>query len=355
MTPELTKDNITKLNTLSKKIFDGEYTIDNLEWVKENYDEIRDWILKQNYKPGSAKGMFAALSKVFNTVLKDDILHQQTMEFVRNYKSIVEKEMGENKYTDERPKITSNDLLELLKKYKQGDKTYQTHLRYIGLALYIYNPLRSEWTNTIITPKEPKNFNQKHNILFIKTKNNSKMFCTYDIKKNGPVVIDLTKKLSNIIYESYKRFPRKFLLSLKNDSSQPMNYQTLTGWVFNGQFGIDQLRSAFVTNNYKQNLTVNQKEELAKTMRTSVGNSERYYNKIEHKNDMEIPKVKTLKIVIDESEPIIISKNIIEDKKKKLTPEEKRIRHNENSRKTRLKNIEKVREHDRERKRKLKN
>ena len=108
--------------------------------------------------------------------------------------------------------------------------------------------------------------------------------------KYKQAVFELSTELSNIIDESLKYYPRKYILSLVSNPDIPIGNQSfevlLRGCFDNKRVGVDMLRSAYITNLYDNKYTtMKDKAEVAHKMRSSIAMASTVYHKISRKEE----------------------------------------------------------------------
>jgi hypothetical protein len=108
-------------------------------------------------------------------------------------------------------------------------------------------------------------------------------------KKHDPIQLTLPEKLQKILLDSYALYPRKYVFTdvlkypNKDKKAALMTMNNRLENLFKGstyKVGASMLRSSYVTFRYEKQLTYNQKEEIARRMRTSIEIMERNYLKI---------------------------------------------------------------------------
>jgi hypothetical protein len=112
------------------------------------------------------------------------------------------------------------------------------------------------------------------------------------MRTHGSTIFELNNELNKIIEDSLKSFPRKYILSLLSDGYKPLGKQgferLLKGLFVPQNITIDLIRISYVTHMYSnKKINLNQKENLAKLMRSSREVGELHYNKlnVDCKND----------------------------------------------------------------------
>ena len=108
-------------------------------------------------------------------------------------------------------------------------------------------------------------------------------------KKHDPIKLTLSDTLSDILLDSYKLFPRKYVFT--DTTKYPSFDKKAAKMTMNNRLanlfressykvGASMLRSSYVTFMFEKQITYNKKEWIAKNMRTSVEMMDRHYFKI---------------------------------------------------------------------------
>jgi hypothetical protein len=272
------------------------------ELIHKNEKLIYDEILHNHVvKIGTKRNYFSLLSKIFNYI-GDKKLHKKYGSLINNINSNIIKLYQQNKYLETRINNKYNKFSNLIEKLKElkiiyeADKTNRkNNLLYLQLALYtLQPPIRGEWKN-ILNVFDNNQFDftklnkDKINFLFLGKKgfllriNKDKIS-----NRKGPIFIPISKNLENIIKDSIRNYPRKYVLTTPNFPNIPLTKIRFERNFYNifkpEKVGIDILRSAYIThifNNDNNNLSIASKIQLANFMRTSLDSIQLYYNKTE--------------------------------------------------------------------------
>lgn len=284
------KKNKPSLETLTKYHKEIEKYIENNKYYSMNTKKIHLVVLLKLLKEAKNDGYDALKKKVKD--YKDDITHGEK-----------DNELSNN----EKDKwMNLDEIVNMRKKLKNIWNTdVKTMFQYLLLSLYtLQPPLRQDWKDVLITDKYDDKIKDYNYIFkdddgqYILVINNDKVSSTY-----GPINLRLNEKLSKIIDNTLKYFPRKYILSLFNDGNKPMGKQMFEKLLksINGNLTVDIIRSAYISDAYSKNLTMNQKEDLANKMRHSVGIAETSYNKIfnDKKPDVIPPKKINNGLIVD--------------------------------------------------------
>ena len=184
-------------------------------------------------------------------------------------------------YRDKLKKIWENNLT-----------NNKNNLAYLTICLYtLQPPLRLDYKNMEIVDTPLKVMRKKDQNYLLK---NNLMDKTYTIIINKDKVIKshgkgkipiIDNDLNKIIDESLKIFPRKYLLSKYDNGDVPIGKQgleLLLRYIFKPfNISVDILRSAYITNAFSNpKMTLQNKEDLMKQMRSSLNMAEVMYKKI---------------------------------------------------------------------------
>ena len=282
---------------------------DDDDFIEEYKDKLFDIIMKNDAWKNSSKQSFLftiARWLNINSKNKSTVKKYQTA----GYKLKLEREKNEGKNElDDNEKLYYKeheyyiDLIKSIDKETIIDKT--EHYKYLLLNLLVKQPpLRNSfYTNCKIIFDKEKN-NNKDNYLFFNNKkvfyivNNDKASNYVKFKKDKKLnfieIID--KDLIELLNESYKKYPRKYLFEIRNYDISP---QTILNWVRSitkiKKINIDMFRSSYITWFYKNNQVYNDREKLSIQMRNSIDTACRNYNKV-IKSDIVIEDEKDKKI-----------------------------------------------------------
>ena len=185
-------------------------------------------------------------------------------------------------------------LLDVIDNIKPEDIiTKKTHLQFLLLNLLVLQPpIRTNYYITakfIFTEKENDKIN---NFIWITKRGKLKVnYIVNQDKVSKTKVYNMNKKLSTIsiendklvklINESYKKYPRNYLLEIDD---KPITHATFLDWLRKitdvKLINNDILRSSYINWFYENNKTMASREKLALQMRHSVLTSQRNYRKI---------------------------------------------------------------------------
>ena len=200
-------------------------------------------------------------------------------------------------------------LLDVIDNIKPEDiRTKKSHLQFLLLNLLVLQPpVRTNYYITakfIFTEKENDKIN---NFIWITKRGKLKVnYIVNQDKVSKTKVYNMNKKLSTIsiendklvklINESYKKYPRNYLLEIDD---KPITHATFLDWLRKitdvKLINNDILRSSYINWFYENNKTMASREKLALQMRHSVMTAQKNYRKIIEENPTEKP-VEELKL-----------------------------------------------------------
>lgn len=294
-----------KLNEVSQKVFNTIInnklvpgaTLEHFSWLKSNKDKLikiamskgsiytqRNWLLaiakmmKLMGYDEESKPFYAKVVELNNKVTNNDknqkLTDKRVEEFV-DYSTIVKK----------------RDQLGRL--YKKDPTNKLINIQNLLLNLYTrIPPLRNDYSDCKIIDNAD-NDNGADNYLF-KTGSKYTFILNHDKVSHlyGKCKIPLPTYLNKLIIDSIKNYPRSKLL----DDYTKSNISNILKEIFTDKcLCIDNLRNAYITDFYKKNKTLKQKEKLAKDMRHSKNTAELSYNKILNSKDQKKMNIKRLK------------------------------------------------------------
>jgi hypothetical protein len=206
------------------------------------------------------------------------------------------KEENSNKQ-DEKELLNYRDhkyFVDILKSIDyENIKTLTSHLQYILLSLLIYQPpVRTDFYVTASFIKSKKDNDNIHNFIKIDRKGSLKIFYiinkdkvtstkTYNMNKNLSKIEIKDKDLCKLIYDSYKRFPRKYLFEINEKQISPPTFLNWLRKITNvDNINNDIMRSSYINWFYSTERNMNEKEELAHQMRNSIETAQSNFLKI---------------------------------------------------------------------------
>ena len=199
----------------------------------------------------------------------------------------------------EKEKINYRDhefFVEILNSMNYDEiQTLNKHYEYLLLSMLILQPpLRTDFYVSSQFIRTNDENDHKHNFIRIDRKggkikvyyivNNDKVSKTkvYAVNKELSKIKIENQKLSDLINDSYVKYPRKYLFEIKE---KPVSQVTLLSFLkkITKIDGInnDMMRSSYINWYYKNNKSLKDRETLAYQMRHSVLTSMRNYQKID--------------------------------------------------------------------------
>jgi hypothetical protein len=204
---------------------------------------------------------------------------------------------GENQL-DEKEKENFREhsyFVNILDNIKPEDiATAQGHYQYLLLALLtLQPPLRTSYYTSAKFTKTEKGtrvidenflllaFRGKPRAYYIVNKDKASNYKEY-AKDESLSIIDIKDdRLVDIIYDSYKKYPRTYLFQSKD---KPISQETLLAMLRKitnlPGLTIDMMRASYVTYFYEQKQTYKERDELSKQMRHSQSTASKNYRKV---------------------------------------------------------------------------
>jgi hypothetical protein len=207
--------------------------------------------------------------------------------------------------------VTQNHLKRRIRQLSDREDKKSLMSR-LALALNVLQPpLRSDVADMKVVTRLPPANQRNRNYLLVNNDSQEVSYLLYSpVKVSGKEnhvgdnpTIPLSPELSAIIRDTLRVFPRKFLLSKSSDPNQSLGTQSysslLSKAVPGKRVGINILRSSYATNFYIRNPAPSDRERLAQSMRTSVGELDRSYAKFEQLppelvDDLDVPSGVTI-------------------------------------------------------------
>ena len=171
--------------------------------------------------------------------------------------------------------------------------TINEHYKYLLLSLLTYQPpVRSSfYTNCKFILKEIDNDKVNNFVRISRRKpvtvsyiiNDDKVSKTkvYAINKELSIIKIIDPKLTNLIIDSYDKYPRTFLFEIKD---KPISQPTLLAWLRDvtkvDAINVDMMWSSYINWFYEHNKSIGARSHLANQMRHSVLTSMRNYVKV---------------------------------------------------------------------------
>lgn len=313
----------------------------NIEFFTNNLPSFRryrpnasrdrlDWVVKKHrllvleifeYYKDRKKKSISTIENRLNAILrimriaygtKNTVLYKLFSELVFQLHDMVLISEGSNLLNAEEAKKYINwyDVLKIQKKMESTFSVMRTTEDVKSTKLYDYNnDLLLLSLYTLIPPlrNEVKFLEFTHNpayargdCIFISRDMKTIILKFHLVKKLHPKIqFDITasggkfenQHLANIIRESYKLYPRRYVFTVKNEyptmsqkaSLNSLNTRLINIFFRNGIYNritVNSLRSSYVSYRFSKRISYNKKKLIAFQMRTSVLCLDRSYNKI---------------------------------------------------------------------------
>lgn len=277
----------TDLSDVNRKYFNK--IMENINYKRKSKDSFK-WLTNPNVQKkiisifdcieniASRRSYYAMIAGIYKIINGDiykkfrAITDKLSVEVNKvNTKQTMSKARKTN-YVTEEEIIRMRDKLGELDAHKS---TRKRHYQYLMLCLTTMNePLRSEYKDMEIVSMRGKIKNKKKNYIIVGQKSVS--FSIGDDKVVGSHGIELipisNTKLMNIVRQSLRKYPRKYLFTQLADSNKPlgMQYFRLLDGVFEPKkVSVDILRSAYITDAFTRDLTLTGRKKICQRMRTS--------------------------------------------------------------------------------------
>ena len=248
-----------KVSTWEKKL--PELVKDNnYKWIAKNHKKIYEYITQHYTNKNTLKEHIS--------VLAGNLRALDTLPLVQKNYSKIATELclelqDESKKQELLPQRKENfvflqDIIkrreQFIQLFEQDKANNKNNLSWVLLSLYTMQPpIRMEYKDMEIVTVLPKN--KKQNFIFHKNNKYSVVIRNDKvIKSHGPANFELPEELNNVISESLKAFPRKYILSTQRDGSKQIGkqgFESLLKHCFSPQrVTVDILRSAYITHFY---------------------------------------------------------------------------------------------------------
>ena len=250
-----------KVSTWEKKL--PELVKDNnYKWIAKNHKKIYEYITQHYTNKNTLKGHISVLAGILRAL--------DTLPLVQKKYSKIATELclelqDESKKQELLPQRKENfvflqDIIkrreQFIQLFEQDKANNKNNLSWVLLSLYTMQPpIRMEYKDMEIVTVLPKN--KKQNFIFHKNNKYSVVIRNDKvIKSHGPANFELPEELNNVISESLKAFPRKYILSTQRDGSKQIGkqgFESLLKHCFSPQrVTVDILRSAYITHFYSE-------------------------------------------------------------------------------------------------------
>jgi hypothetical protein len=206
-------------------------------------------------------------------------------------------------------------------------KTITAHLQYVLLSLLVYQPpVRTDFYVTASFIKSKKDNDGINNFIKIERRGGLKVFYIinkdkvsnskkYKMNKNLSKIEIKDKDLCKLIYDSYKKYPRKYLLEFNEKQITPTTFLCWLRKITNVEnINNDIMRSSYIDWFYSTERNMNEKEQLSFEMRHSVATAQKNYLKIINKTeDLDCEKLKEKVIELeDENKELVNNLNNVD-------------------------------------------
>ena len=264
--------------------------INNLD-VKNNVNTLYYHILNHTYATSTKRDYLIILSNVFKNSNKTlyEYIYKKAKEYNKiHYADEVCQELDKNELLNyvEYSELNKK-LMNLIDEYN-SNPTLKNIINVLVLALYVLQPpLRNDYANIILINNEKDETDKTRNYL-LKSKDIYYIILNNDkvISKHGRGEIPITNKILvgiiNLYLNSYAK-NNKYLFENKNKTPYTKKQiQYIINKFFKDEcktLNIYNLRSAYITDFYKNNLDLHSRTILANYMRHSKNTAELVYCK----------------------------------------------------------------------------
>lgn len=283
------------LKAYQKKIMINVLKKMNLEFTKEtilnNMNDIFNFINNSNYAVSTKRDyliIFSIILKNLNQIHAQKIVYEQVLKYSNEhnkneYKQCLDENEQKNYIKYDKLLIKVNDLINEYNK----NKNFKNIFKLLLLSLYVLNPpLRNDYNNMKIIYNEYED-DKKNNFLLVNN-NNYYVIINNDkvIKKHGrgeiPIINETLKIILNIYLSEYAN---NNIYLFENKDKTPYTKRQIQHYINsyfkneNKTLTIYNLRSAYISNFYINNLDILSRDILADKMRHSRQTAEINYCK----------------------------------------------------------------------------
>lgn len=263
----------------------------NIETILNNMNKIFNYIINSNYAISTKRDyliIFSLILKKYNytdayKIVYDEVLKYSKEHNKNEYKQCLDENEQKNYIKYDELLIKVNDLITEYNK----NKNFKNMFKLLLLSLYVLlPPLRNDYNDLIIIHNDYED-DKKRNFLLINN-NNYYVIINKDkvIKKHGrgeiPIMNETLKTILNIYFDEYAN---NNIYLFQNKNNTPYTKRQIQHYInsyfknVNKTLTIYNLRSAYISNFYINNLDVLSRDELADTMRHSRQTAEINYCK----------------------------------------------------------------------------
>jgi len=213
-------------------------------------------------------------------------------------------------------------------------KSIKSHYEYLLLSLLVLQPpIRTSFYTTAKFLRKKDDNDNNNNYVWITKRgiikcyyiiNNDKVKNTREYSNKNLSKIEIeNKNLCNLIYDSFIKFPRKYLFE---HNEKPISQNTILNYLRNitnvDKINFDIMRSSYINYFYEKNRSMDEKQKLSNQMRHSVITQQRNYLKVDKDKDELNDQEKDLKIIELQNEIINLNKKIQELQKLEIKNED---------------------------------
>ena len=285
------KDNISHLNKLLE--FKDVKRLSYYDLLKENKLFLAFFLYSRIEKKQSIHSLYSDLSflskiyTIINNTINSDIstfISNKYKKLLLDFKKIIIDNLDGGNILNSYEKdkfIKYEDILDIFNKIDEN-KDYKNHILKLLLGLYTLTPpLRGEALDFKFLTDIKKNDGKSDYIYLSENDNNIYFIFNKPIKGNPPIKYMINNnKLINLIKESYKKYPREWVISSVYDKDANIKMQMKKNYfkLINPNISINNLRSAYFTY-WIDNLSHSDLKIACRKSRTSIMNVNEYYYK----------------------------------------------------------------------------
>ena len=273
----------------------------NPTWTKDNYlkyidiKKLEPIIEATQWRDSTKKAAYFTISKF----LQINDPNNKNIDYIKNLgyelKLKVEEADAENQL-DEKEQENYRDqdfFMKILNDIEPSKLSKTEHFKYLLLALMVWQPtLRTNYYHTaIFIDSLAKVKDNNENYIFLDKEANKAAYIVQKDKVSNTTIYRIYSHLNNIeisdsklktlLFNSFQQYPRKYLFEI---NEHPVTSNTILNYLRSitrvDKINVDIMRSSYITNYYKNNLSYRSRDLLAKKMRHSVNTAIVSYNKI---------------------------------------------------------------------------
>lgn len=259
-----------------------------LDWVLENVEEIAAFIDAEYSNKNTKKSFYSCLGLVMKALGEQELYKRfSKVSTDLNKEVVIEEKKNELSGEEIEHYRTWPEIINLVEEIEEayeniGTPTLQQHMVYLVCQLYTRAPpMRRQPLMDAVFVESVGDAREYHgNSVFpfkLSPTGEVERYAVYIkqdkvVRSHGHEYIDFPEDLSQIIDDSLALFPRVHLLTLTDpDKSETAISPSALDKLLRStmQVGIDNLRSAYISHHFTNDLNMLQKEEIARRMRTS--------------------------------------------------------------------------------------